>query len=47
MISDNVAVNENSNNSDIDLEYVYLDVLDDENDEIKPVNNTNGDLRTT
>lgn len=46
MILDNEAVNENLNTSDIDLEYVYLDVLDDENDEIRPINNTNGGFRS-
>lgn len=47
MISDNETVNENLNTSDIDLEYVYLDVLNDENDEIRPINNTNDGDRST
>lgn len=46
MISDNETDNENVNINDIDLEYVYFDVLDDENCEIRSTNNINDGLRS-
>lgn len=47
LISEKKVVNENSINNKFELEYVYLDVLNDENMvEVQPIDTKNGSLKS-